>query len=326
MSASSNDGPFSFAEINDPKNHRDDLEEDETISVDAGDGTKLSVRVFRPTASGNGTTVLVFYHGGGAHSGAGYQMLARGLSSGYGITVYLPDIRGHGSSGGDRGDAPSPDAVWSDVDSVLERVKSLHENDGDTKIYLGGHSSGGGLVVNYGSWRTKRNEGGVPLEGYVLVAPMLGHKSATDRPDQPAFASANVLYFILNGIFGVLGHSKGVKFNYPKDVLEGDPGMVAFNTVNMACAITPESPKEQILAMANGGDTPIALWIGAGDELFLPEAVVSMVPTNASATAATDAEGTGSAHERNTSVVLPGETHLGILVKAHEKVGPWITE
>lgn len=299
--------PFSFSEILASNNEHD---EQEPVTIMASDGVELAIKIYEPPTATATQTSLLFYHGGGAYSGGGYQNLAKGLSEKYGITVFLPDIRGHGVSGGDRGDAPSKEQVWRDIDTALDFVaKKQQEKFGKlSKIYLGGHSSGGGLVVNYA---TEPNNSRLDmLEGYVLVSPELGYLSGTARKDRTDFAKVNILAFIVNGIFGVLGHNKAVQFNYPAEVLAANKGLVSFNTVNMANAITPENPKEQIASMTSDGAKPVALWVGADDELFDAEKVAEYVPET----------------EHNTGKVLKGKNHLGILVEIHQQIGPWITK
>lgn len=293
--------PFSFTEILAPS---EEQAKPEPVKLKASDGVELSVTIFEPTTSAG--MALVFYHGGGAYSGAGYQYLARGLAEDFGITVYLPDIRGHGTSGGARGDAPSKEQVWYDVDTVLEFVA---KREPSSKLILGGHSSGGGLVVNYATYAAGKTDNAIDIEGYILVSPELGYLSKTARPDRREFAKVNILAFIANGIFGVLGNSKAVKFQYPAELLEADDGLVAFNTVNMANAITPETPKEQMQALGSNEKKPLGLWVGSDDELFVAEKVADFVPNSGS----------------NTKVILPGKNHLGILVGIHEQIGAWMT-
>lgn len=330
-SNSNSNDPFSFAEILASKDD-DDVKQD-PVKVLSSDGIELAVFIYEPPATvtkkykANANTALVFYHGGGAHARAGYTSMARGLAEKFGITVYLPDLRGHGASGGARGDAPSKEQVWRDVDTVLEFVAAKHDAS-SSRIFMGGHSSGGGLVVNYA---TAAQEGITAttttalrnIEGYVLVSPELGYKSGTARPNRTEFAAVNVLAFIANGLFGVLGHSKAVKFNYPPELLKADKGMVGFNTINMANAITPESPMEQMQAMGkNTNDVdnndvarkPIGLWVGSSDELFVAEKMVGLLPKKD--------------HDKDNIIgeILPGKNHLGIVVGLHEHIGPWITK
>ena len=87
---------------------------------------------------------LVFLHGGGANSKLGYLNLAQTLSEDYQIKTILMDLRGHGESAGRRGDAPSIYHVHRDISELLILVKEK-----DKPLYLGGHSSGAGTILNY---------------------------------------------------------------------------------------------------------------------------------------------------------------------------------
>jgi len=292
--------PFSFAEIFAQKKEQ---APPDSATIIASDGVKLFVAIYEPLSQQENINEtdnisLVLYHGGGCHSGAGYQDLARNLSQTIGVAVYLPDLRGHGASGGPRGDAPSKEQVWKDVDSVLDFVSLRKPN---TILYLGGHSSGGGLVVNYA---TKHANKRLNIDGCILVAPELGYRSGTARSDRNDFARINALAFIVNGILGVMGHSKAVRFEYPPELLASDAGMVGFNTVNMANAITPENPKEQMHQLCN--EKPVGLWIGADDELFVTEKVTAFVENG------------------NTAEIVPEKNHLGILIGIYSKIGLWI--
>lgn len=296
--------PFSFSEIMAPVDNQDEPEAKD-VKILATDGVELAMKIYDPPTTTTCQPIsLLFYHGGGAYSGGGYQYLARGLSEQFGITVYLADIRGHGESGGARGDAPSKEQVWRDIDGALDFV---HKQNPSAKIYLGGHSSGGGLVVNYATEQSESNKKDT-VGGYILVSPELGYLSGTARADRKDFARVNILAFILNGIFGVLGHNKAVQFNYPSELLETYKKMVAFNTVNMANAITPEAPKDQMESMNSDNSKPVALWVGSDDELFDAKMVADYVVDT----------------ESNVGTVLPGKNHLGILVDIHKQIGPWI--
>ena len=81
-------------------------------SVAASDDVTLSYRPYLPETP---SASVIFYHGGGAHSGAGYHHLGIGLRDAFNLAVYMPDLRGHGASGGARGDAPRPQQVWRDI-------------------------------------------------------------------------------------------------------------------------------------------------------------------------------------------------------------------
>ena len=105
------------------------------------------------------------------------------------------------------------------------------------------------------------------------------------------------------------GHDYAVKFNYPAAALTADPGLVAAITVNMSNALIPAAPDQQFAVL----DRPFGLWIGAEDELFLPDKVLAFADFARSVRAASEAG------------LIPGSKHLSILVQAHETIGPWLT-
>jgi len=53
----------------------------------------------------------------------------------------------------------------------------------------------------------------------------------------------------------------------------------------------------------------MGLWVGSEDELFVAEKVAEF----------------GSTTGESVSEIVPGQTHLGILVRIHEQIGPWLT-
>ncbi len=271
----------------------------------ASDGVALAYRAYLPE---HPIAAVVFYHGGGAHSGAGYAHLAAGLRDGTQIAVYTPDIRGHGESEGDRGDAPSTEQLFRDVVSFVDFARAAHP---DLPLFVGGHSSGAGLALNYATW-----SGHEPVDGYLFLSPQLGFRSKTERSKTQAgetpFAEARITPFIIHAMTGrlLMGHNKAVRFHYPPEALQADPRIVTANTVNLANALTPQSPQRQFARFSD----PFGLWIGANDEIFDPEKVIEF---GHSAT---------QSRTNSTSTIIPNQTHLGILVTAHEFIGPWLEQ
>jgi acylglycerol lipase len=289
---------FSFQELR----QADKVRLPDTERLTASDGVNLAYRRYAPHAP---RAVLLFYHGGGAHSGAGYQFLGSGLQSQFETLVIMPDIRGHGASEGARGDASSVEQVWADVSTFIDFI---HHKFPHLALFLGGHSSGAGMLLNYNSW-TDRSA----VDGYVFLSPRLGTLSKTDRPAlSTPFAAVDASAFIANGVShgSTHAHDYAVRFNYPEEMLAADPGMVASITVNMSKALTPSDPSAQFAAL----DRPLGLWIGEEDELFLPDKVLEF--------AHLPARGQILSHFS----AIPGAKHLSILVCAHEVIGPWILQ
>lgn len=269
-------------------------------TLTASDGVRLSYRRYAPGAP---RAAVLFYHGGGAHSGAGYQYLGSGLQTQFDVVVYMPDIRGHGDSGGDRGDTPNSKQVWTDISTFIKHIRAEHPQ---LPLFLGGHSSGAGLILNYANQPSFE-----PVDHYIFLSPEFGFRSKTARPSLPKpFAKVNIPAFIINAISGGLfcGHFYAVRLNYPAELLASDKGLVASYTVNMANALTPSKPHQQFTNL----DRAFGMWIGTDDELISPSMVLAFADLAASVRPASEAGSISKAK------------HLSILLNAYETIGPWI--
>lgn len=279
---------FSFRELQ----NADEVIIPEREFIKAKDGVELAFHEYIPEQI---DAVLIFYHGGGAYSEAGYQFIGSGLSREHNILVVTPDIRGHGFSEGERGDAPNVNQVYEDVSSFIQLMKNMYP---EKKLFLGGHSSGAGLVLNYSSWK-KRKE----VSGYLFLSPQLGFKSKTQKKDN-TFVTVKEELFVSNSMSGSDGNTPAVFFNYPQEVLQSTRN-IGFITVNMANAITPLEPTRQIKKL----DQPAAVWIGEDDEIFYAEKVIALFEKK---------------NPKVFSEMIKGEKHLSILVNAADYLGIWL--
>ncbi|ACL62197.1 alpha/beta fold hydrolase [Methylobacterium nodulans] len=203
--------------------------------------------------------LLIFYHGGGAHRRAGYDRLGDALVRDGGIAVCLPDLRGHGASGGRRGHAPTPDAIWDDVDRL---VGAMRREFPGTRVHLGGHSSGAGMLLNH----LTRRRPAEPVDGLVLLAPELGFRSGLYRDHSTfgSFARVSTWPFLLSAFSG--GHLgagiEAVRFDYGN--AENVEGCLASYTVGMANAVTPTDPARQLGRLS----VPTTIGLPENDELI----------------------------------------------------------
>jgi len=102
------------------------------------DGETLFLRQWTPDSippAKKGIAVLIF-HGFTAYSGP-YAMAGIPISAG-GYTAFGLDYRGHGLSGGNRGDTPGKDRFIADLAESVKYVESL----GFSKVVVLGHSLG----------------------------------------------------------------------------------------------------------------------------------------------------------------------------------------
>jgi len=161
-------------------------------TFESSDGEALFLREWRPEPADvdKGTAVLIL-HGVTAHSGA-YAPAGAIIAAG-GYTTFGLDYRGHGLSGGSRGDYPSQERWVKDMTEAVEFVQSL----GFESVVLLGHSLGvasaiytakaipkeiSGLILLSGAKEAK--EGVRTPPGYIEMARIMA-KSLL-RPSLPA--------------------------------------------------------------------------------------------------------------------------------------------
>ena len=283
--------PFSFQELKTAKI----IEAPAPKSLLMQDGTNLALRSFIPKQP---VAILVFYHGGGAHSAASYQHIGYELCETYQVATFMPDIRGHGASEGTRGDTPSTQRILQDINETIAFIKETYPH---IPLFLGGHSSGAGLVLNHSTSIKQDN-----IDGYIFLAPQLGFRAKTDHQNNP-FVQVNILPFIINSITNGLlcGHNAAVQFNYPAKVLE--KGMLPFNTVNMANALTASSPYKQLRQLS----LPLGVWVGEHDEVLDAKKVESFIQ---------------QACPHASIETIAKEKHLSIILAAGNLIGAWINK
>ncbi len=220
------------------------------------------------------------------------------MSNRFNIAVFTPDIRGHGDSGGEKGDAPSPEQVFNDVGVFIRHIRMKYPGKA---LFLGGHSSGAGLILNYSNIKIREK-----VQGYLFLSPQLGFRSKTERENNPnPFATVKTNLFVENVRFGTHENSKAVFFNYPEEILKKDSKLITAITVNMANAITPTSPAKQLQDL----NLPLAVWIGKEDELLDAVKVTSFVKEN---------------NPKSFIKIVEREKHLSILLTASNHIGSWI--
>ncbi len=279
----SNQSPFSF----------DSVEPANAISPEymtADDGANLAYYAFVPPSP---RAMMVFIHGGGAHSAAGYLNLATELSDRERLAIFLLDLRGHGRSDGERGYVSHRGRIYSDLNQF---IALLQQNYSDLPLILSGHSSGAGLLLNYAS----SSQAKMP-HSFLFLAPELGYKSDTARKDRgPGFAEAHTWVFILHAISGkrLCNHCAAVTFQYSPEVRQKEPLLLRSITPEMAHALTPEAPRKQFAALRR----PVHIVAGEDDELIDPHLLRKYMPLLQS-----------EVRTESTFRSVPEATHLSIL-------------
>lgn len=129
------------------------------LSLSAADGTPLHVADW-PVGSAAGEGIVLM-HGLGEHGGR-YAHVARYFNDcGYSVRAY--DHRGHGRSGGARGDVPDVETLMQDANIAID---DFAQNLSTPPLLLG-HSMGGLFAACYATRALS------PLRGLILSAPAL---------------------------------------------------------------------------------------------------------------------------------------------------------
>ncbi len=148
------------------------------------DGLPLFARQWEPEAVTKGAICLV--HGLGEHSDRYRHWAGRLAEAGYAAVAI--DLRGHGRSGGKRGDVPSFDHLADDINLMLDHAEIEFK---ETPRFLYGHSMGGMLVLFYLIQRCPS------LTGAIITSPFL-HSVLNLRKDR--IAMTKLLSRIMPGL------------------------------------------------------------------------------------------------------------------------------
>lgn len=130
--------------------------------ISAGDGVSLRLRKIQ-IAEAEVRAEVVLTHGFGEHSRR-YEHVAAALAS-CGFRTWAYDLRGHGRSGGRRGDASRYELFLDD----LELVVQLAVNRGHP-CFLLGHSLGGQITLRFLQERRPKLAGGVICSPWLKLA------------------------------------------------------------------------------------------------------------------------------------------------------------
>lgn len=141
----------------------------------ARDGIELSLLHFAVDAPRG---VVVLMHGS-TYNGKRYANLAKAIHR-QGFEVLLPDWRGHGQSGGKRGDCDYIGQLEDDLADLLDFYRTF----GSAPVILAGHSAGAVICMRY---IVKYGCDGI--SAMALIAPAINSPLEAVRFDQPAAAA-----------------------------------------------------------------------------------------------------------------------------------------
>ena len=268
----------------------------------ARDGAELTYRFYE--SSSDTELILILLHGSGWHS-MQFVPLARELSTAGVAHVVTPDLRGHGFASETRGDVAY---IGQLEDDLADLIRVMNAQFPGAPIIIGGHSSGGGLVVRFAG-----GEYGELADGYLLLAPFLKYNAPTTRPNSGGWARPNSRRIAGLTMLNNLGihwfdRLTVIQFAMPSSVLNGplgDSATTAYShRLNTSFASRSKYGRD-LTAMTQ----PFLLVAGLEDESFIAEQY----------------EPTISEYTRSGSyVLLPDTGHIDLLTSP--ELAPIITD
>ena len=181
----------------------------ETKTIESADGLTLHGTEW-PSPAAKGTIVIV--HGLGEHIGR-YGHVAAFLNE-HGWRVVGFDLRGHGTSGGERGRLRADDDLLVDLASVIDLVRREHPGP----LVLLGHSMGGLVAARFVAEAVAAATPAAPwarrVEALILSSPAL-------------HVDMNVVQKAMLAVLGPLAPNLGVSNGLKPEWISRDPAVVA---------------------------------------------------------------------------------------------------
>jgi non-heme chloroperoxidase len=249
------------------------------------DERSLKYRVY-PSESNK---ILILIHGSGWHST--YLLpLAKYISSENLAKVYTPDLRGHGINPANRGDINYINQLEDDLADFVSMAKKENPS---SSIIIGGHSSGGGLVIRFAGSKYKNI-----ADAYMLFSPFLKYNSPTIKlnsgnwaiPHTPRIIGLSMLNNIGISWFNFL---QVIDFNMPEEYRDGTETLTYSYRLNTGFA--PRNYKKDLRSI----EQETLVLVGTSDESFIAEEFNPEI----------------SKYKKDANIVLvENVTHMGIVV------------
>lgn len=229
----------------------------------ARDGAALSYRVY----NGGDTQVAVLIHGS-AGSSQDMHRMAEALWQ-RGVTVYVPDLRGHGAN------YPHGDISYLGQldDDMADFMKAVHPQYKNAHWTLIGFSSGGGFAL-----RIAGSDLGSEFDSFVFLSPYLRYDAPTVRsasPKEKASPEQNVWYSVsIKRIIGLsIFNFFGIHYFDGLPVLAFPvPTGIESTTATYSFRLEENfQPRSNYRADIQAIKKPAQVLVGAQDELYLPE-------------------------------------------------------
>ncbi len=187
----------------------------------ARDGTWLAYRLY-PAADGATNRLAILVHGSSASSEEMHAVAQKLAAAG--VVAAAIDARGHGASG-TRGDIGYLGQLDDDMADLIAHLRKTFPT---ARLTMVGHSSGGGFAA-----RIAGGPLGEKFDRFVLLAPYLGYRAPTNRPNEGGGQWVNVDYPRVIALT-ILWNTFGVDWaqSLPSIAFANPPAAAPFVTLN----------------------------------------------------------------------------------------------
>lgn len=221
------------------------------------DGSEL---FFRFREGQDKDNALIIVHGFGEHSGR-YENLANDLQL-KDLSIFAIDLRGHGKSDGQRGDACSLDVYCEDLKDFLAL---LNEKFNIKRPVMLGHSLGGLIAIRFAEKYGKVSG----LKALAVTCPALGVVMT------PLMKIKRIVAFVLSRLVPKIRLSVGLNINMlsrDKGVVKSyveDPLVHGKMSARMALSVLLTGP--EVIRNASLLDIPVFIGQGESDQIANPK-------------------------------------------------------
>lgn len=264
----------------------------------ARDGTKLAYRYY-PSQSDK---ALILFHGAAYHSRY-FLPLAEFISSEGLAQVYTPDLRGHGVKPERRGDVDYINQLDDDAAGLIDMIKN---NNPNTMLIVGGHSSGGGMAIRFAG-----SKYGNQADAYLLLAPIIKYNAPTTRPNSGGFSRSYFGRFMGLSMLNSLGirslnDMKVIEFYMPEEARNGTETLSY--SFRLITAFSTGNYKKDLRSITQ----PMLVVAGTDDEAMFADKYESVI----------------SQYTKAKVRLIEGASHFGVIVSPEVRpiIREWIEE
>jgi non-heme chloroperoxidase len=259
--------PKALKSVTDPFSQMDLSSLPPIARYQARDGAALSYRLYK----GGDVQVAVLIHGSAGSSNDMHRMAEALLQRG--VTVYVPDLRGHGAN------YPHGDISYLGQldDDMADFMKAIHPQYKNARWTLVGFSSGGGFALRIAG-SDPQGDLANSFDRFIFLSPYLRYNAPTVRsaspsekasPEHNAWYSVSVKRIIGLSIFNFFG----IHYFDGLPVLAFPvPTGIEATTATYSFRLEENfQPRSDYRADIRAIKKPAQVFVGGQDELYLPE-------------------------------------------------------